>query len=42
MKIWGLLLLQDLTDKTETSEVRGKKNQISKLTYNDANSKVWK
>ncbi|WAR21819.1 I5P1-like protein [Mya arenaria] len=30
----------DLTEKTEVNEIRGKKNQISKLTYTDANSKV--
>lgn len=33
-------LLKDFTEKTEATEIRGKKNQISKLTYTDANSKV--
>ncbi|XP_053407882.1 inositol polyphosphate-5-phosphatase A-like isoform X2 [Mercenaria mercenaria] len=33
-------LLKDLTEKTEANEIRGKKNQISKLTYTDANNKV--
>ncbi|XP_052770456.1 inositol polyphosphate-5-phosphatase A-like isoform X1 [Mya arenaria] len=33
-------VLKDLTEKTEVNEIRGKKNQISKLTYTDANSKV--
>ncbi|XP_060559157.1 inositol polyphosphate-5-phosphatase A-like [Ruditapes philippinarum] len=33
-------LLKDLTEKTEANEIRGKKNQISKLSYTDANNKV--
>ncbi|KAH3787856.1 inositol polyphosphate-5-phosphatase A-like [Dreissena polymorpha] len=33
-------LLKVLTEKTEATEGRGKKNNVNKLTYTDANSKV--
>lgn len=35
-----LLFEQDFTAEMEANEVRGKKNQISKLTFNDAEKKV--